>query len=408
MRLLNALKISALSLFMLVGSTATFATNSSTIGLLPSHDSTPDAPARIPSPPRVSAKSYILIDAQSGKILAEKNADKRLPPASLTKMMTMYVISTSLRNGQITPDDTVSISHKAWKVGGSKMFVREGQHVHVKDLIKGIIVQSGNDACIAMAEHVAGNEKNFAQAMNQEAKRLGMNHSHFTDSTGLPHKNHYTTARDLAILARALVYDYPDDYAWYKSKWFKFNGIRQPNRNRLLWRDQSVDGIKTGHTDAAGYCLVASAQRDGMRLIAVVMGTPSDAARASSSQRLLNYGYRFYESDRLYKANQGITRVRVWQGKHSTIPLGVHQDIHVTIPKGQYKQLSINMETAHIIKAPISKGQRMGELVVKLNDAVVTKAPLYALTTNPQGSMWTRMKDAVTLKFKGWFGSNNG
>lgn len=361
------------------------------------------APVLTPSAPDINAKAYILIDVNSGKVLAEKNADKRRPPASLTKLMTMYVISNAVRNGQISMADKVRISKKAWQTGGSRMFVRAGQVVPVKELVQGIIVDSGNDACVAMAEHVAGNENSFADLMNQTAKSLGMNATHYTDSTGLPHPNHYSTARDLAILARNIVVNFPQDYKWYKQKWFKFNGIKQPNRNRLLWRDRYVDGLKTGHTKAAGYCLVSSAKKDGMRILAVVMGAPSDEARAADSQRLLTYGFRFFETHKLYSAAQSLDQPRVWKGAEKTVPVGLSQDLYVTIPTGQYKNLQPQITVPNILQAPVQKGQTIGQLTVMLNGKQIAQQPLIALKADLKGGFWTRMRDSVSLTVKNWF-----
>jgi len=294
-------------------------------------------PLITPTPPTLNAKGYILIDVDSGKIIAEKNSNERLPPASLTKMMTLYVISNALRNEQIHLDDMVRISQTAWKTGGSRMFVKEGQQVSIRDLLKGIIVDSGNDACVAMAEHLGGSEEGFAQIMNQQAKDLGMTNTHFTDSTGLPNANLYVSAKDLAILGSALIRDFPTYYHWYKQKWYTYNGIRQPNRNRLLWRDSQVDGIKTGHTNDAGFCLVASAKRDNMRLLSVVLGAPSDSIRADDSERLLNYGFRFFETHQLYKAEQNISNIPLYKGQAEVISIGLIKNQFITIPSGQYQ-----------------------------------------------------------------------
>lgn len=362
-------------------------------------------PLLIPSAPSLNAKAYILIDVNSGKIIAEKNIEKKLPPASLTKMMTLYVISKTLDSGQIQLADKVRISEKAWKTGGSRMFVKEGQYVSIEDLLKGIIVDSGNDACVAMAEHLGGDEKSFTKIMNQEAKNLGMENSHFTDSTGLPDKKLYTTAKDLAILGRALINDFPQYYHWYKQKWFTYNGIRQPNRNRLLWRDSQVDGVKTGHTNDAGHCLVSSAKRDNMRLLAVVLGAPSEAARADDSERLLNYGFRFFETHELYKSGQSITELPVYKGKADALTVGLDQNQFVTIPQGQYKRLSVSTKIPKHIQAPIKKGQQIGELLVKFDDNIVTTQPLFAMQNIEQGGLFTRMKDGLSLTFKNWFGS---
>lgn len=362
-------------------------------------------PLITPSPPLLNAKAYILIDVNSGKIIAEKNSEEKLPPASLTKMMTLYVISNALHNEQIHLADNVHISRDAWKTGGSRMFVKEGQQVTIEDLLKGIIVDSGNDACVAMAEHLGGSELGFSEIMNQQAQDLGMKNSHFTDSTGLPDPNHYTTAKDLAILGRALINNYPQYYHWYKQKWFTFNGIRQPNRNRLLWRDNQVDGVKTGHTNEAGYCLVSSAKRDNMRLLAVVMGAPSESSRADDSERLINYGFRFFETHELYKAGQSITEIPIYKGQADQLSIGMREPQFVTIPNGQYQRLSINTKVPKNLQAPIAKGEKVGELVIQFDNNIIGNYPVYALQDIPKGGLYTRMKDSIRLSFNGWFSS---
>lgn len=362
-----------------------------------------NAPVITPAAPSLNSKAYILIDVDSGKVIAEKNSEQSLPPASLTKIMTLYVVSNALKNGQITLDENVRISNKAWKTGGSRMFVKEGQQVKVEDLVKGIIVHSGNDACVAMAEYLGGSEKAFAQLMNQQAKNLGMNNSNFTDSTGLPAKNHYTTAKDLAILSQALIKNFPEYYPWYKQKWYTFNGIRQPNRNRLLWRDSQVDGVKTGHTNEAGHCLVSSAKRDDMRLLAVVLGSPSESARADDSERLLNYGFRFFETHKLYKSGEPVTRLPLYKGTSDSVAAGLTRDQYATIPSGQYKRLSVNTKTPKHLEAPLKKGDEVGELIIRFDDNIVSSQPLYALQDVPEGGFFTRLKDNLRLAYKRWF-----
>ncbi|MCH9764176.1 MAG: D-alanyl-D-alanine carboxypeptidase [Gammaproteobacteria bacterium] len=357
----------------------------------------------IPTQPKLNAKAYLLVDANSGKILAEQNSEKRLPPASLTKMMTLYVVSKALHNEQIHLTDTIHISKGAWKTGGSRMFVKAGQDVAIQDLLKGIIVDSGNDACVALSEHLGGSEQGFADLMNQEAKHLGMTQSHFTDSTGLPRKDLYTSAKDLAILARALVTEFPEYYHWYKQKWFTFNEIRQPNRNRLLWRDAAVDGIKTGYTAEAGYCLASSAKKNNMRLIAIVLGSPTDASRADDSERLLNYGFRFFETHRLYEAGKPLAALPLYKGVDSTLPVGVTYDQYVTIPAGQYQYLTIKTEASKYLLAPIENGQKVGDLVISFNGEVLSKRPLNALKSVEQAGLFSRAQDSVALKFKQWF-----
>lgn len=377
--------------------------------LLPSSSATPTAavinkPMIVPSPPSINAKAYILIDVDSGKIIAEKNSDEKLPPASLTKMMTLHVVSNALRNEQIHLTDNVRVSNEAWKIGGSRMFIKEGQEVSIEDLLKGIIVDSGNDACVAIAEHLGGSEAGFADIMNQQALSLGMTNSHFTDSTGLPDEKLYTTAKDLAILGRSLIRDFPQYYHWYKQKWFTYNGIKQPNRNRLLWRNSQVDGVKTGHTNEAGFCLVSSAKRENMRLLAVVMGSPSESIRADDSERLLNYGFRFYETHQLYKAKQSIVDISVYKGTTSKLTAGLLTNQFLTIPSGQYQHLSISTNVSPTLEAPIAKEQVVGNLVVKLDDKTLETYPLYALDDIPAGGFFTRSKDALRMMFKRWIG----
>lgn len=362
-------------------------------------------PLITPTPPTLNAKAYILIDVNSGKIIAEKNSDEKLPPASLTKMMTLYVISSALSNEQIHLTDPVRISQEAWKIGGSRMFVKEGQQVSVEELLKGIIVDSGNDACVAMAEHLGGSEAGFTDIMNQQAKNLGMTNSHFTDSTGLPDKDHYTSAKDLAVLGRALIENFPQYYHWYKQKWFTFNGIRQPNRNRLLWRNSQVDGVKTGHTNEAGFCLVSSAKHDNMRLLAVVLGSPTETARADDSERLINYGFRFFETHELYKAGTTITELSLYKGLTDKVSIGLGESQYVTIPSGQYQRLSVTTKVPKYVEAPLKKGDKIGELVVKFDNNIIANQPLYALQSAPNGGFFTRMKDSVRLTCKRWFSS---
>ena len=357
------------------------------------------APLIIPPAPDIDAKGYVLMDANSGAIIAQKNMDKKMPPASLTKLMTLYVASQAIDQGQINLDDKVTISEKAWKTGGSRMFVNVGSHVPLKDLIDGVIIASGNDACVAIAQYVAGDEKSFAHIMNQTAARLGMRNSHFTDSTGLPNSAHFSTPHDLAILAQHIVNDFPQDYTWYKQKWIKYNNIRQPNRNRLLWRDADVDGLKTGHTKAAGYCLISSAKRDDMRLISVVMGTPSDSSRTNDSQALINWGFRFYKTYKLFDANQAIQTPRVWLGQNKHIPVGLTKPFYVTIPNGSYNTLKAKVTLNKTLKAPIQKGEQVGQVQVTLGNKDVTQLPLLALQDDPKGGLWSRFFSHIALFF---------
>jgi len=361
---------------------------------------TVQAATLIPATPKIKAKGYLLIDFNSGRVLAEKKPDQRMEPASLTKMLAAYVIDHELAQGNISLDDEVRISEKAWRMQGSRMFIEVGKKVSVADLLKGVIIQSGNDATVALAEHVAGSEDAFVSLMNQHAAELGMLDSHFVNSTGLPNKDHYTTPRDLARLAIALIRDYPKHYAWYSQKEFVYNDIKQYNRNRLLWRNKYVDGIKTGHTESAGYCLVASAKRDGMRLISVVLGTRSDEARSSESQKLLTYGFRFFETHRLYKANEPLTTARVWKGAQEELSLGLDEDLYLTIPKNQYKKLVANMNLDARITAPIKQGQAFGTVNISLGDEEYAKRKLVALSAIESGSLFGNLVDEVKLLFE--------
>ena len=356
-----------------------------------------------PGAPSIEGTGYILMDAMSGRILAEKDSTKRMPPASLTKLMSLYIISAAIKNGQIHWTDKVRISTKAWKTEGSRMFVKVGDEVPVKELLQGVIVASGNDATVALAEYVAGSEETFTNMMNQQAKLLGMNDSHFMDSTGLPNKDHYSTAHDLAILTQAYIKNFPEDYSFYSEKWFTYNGIKQPNRNRLLWRYQYADGLKTGHTSEAGYCLVGSAKKDGMRLISVVLGEPNDQARTEDSIRLLTYGFRFFETHRLYKASTPLVQARVWQGQKNEIPLGVAEDFYVTVPTGQYKRLQANVDLNNPLKAPIVQGKEYGKLNIVLNNQIISSKPLIALDNNPQGGFFRRASDSVKYNLHKYF-----
>ncbi len=367
----------------------------------PSPASTP-APAAppIPTAPAVAARSHVLVDFNSGRVLAGSNEDQRIEPASITKMMTEYVIFHEMRAGNLKLTDMVAISENAWRMQGSRMFVDVRSKVPVDLLLQGMIVQSGNDATVALAEHVAGSEGTFVGLMNQHAQRLGLSSTHFMNSTGLPDPNHYTTAHDIAKLATALIREFPDYYSkWHSQKEFRYNNITQYNRNRLLWRDPSVDGVKTGHTESAGYCLVASAQRDGMRLISVVIGTKSEETRADESQALLNYGFRFFETQKLYSADQPLTRTRIWKGSTDMLPLGLGRDLYVTIPRGQYKQLNASMTVNGGITAPAAKGATYGSVKVVLNDSIVAEEPLVALQDVEEGGILRRLKDSVMMWF---------
>lgn len=369
---------------------------------------TPSLPY-IPAPaePQLAAKSYVLQDNTSGAILVAKNADERLEPASLTKMMTVYVIDHELKAGRLTMEQPIRISEKAWRAEGSRMFIQVDTEVPLNDLLKGIVIQSGNDSSIAVAEHVAGTEEGFAQLMNHYAKQLGMNNTHFVNATGLPDPNHYTTARDMAILAHALVDEFPETYAMYAEKEFFFNDIKQINRNRLLWRDNTVDGIKTGHTESAGYCLVASAKRDNMRLNAVIIGADNDNARMDQAQQLLNYGFRFYVTKNLLMANKPIATTAVYQGKTNQISGGVLEDLYVTVPQGQQALVNTQIQIDPMLKAPIERGQTIGQLIVTLNDQTLVQHPIVALETVERGNIFQRFIDWIKLFFKNIFSSGS-
>jgi D-alanyl-D-alanine carboxypeptidase (penicillin-binding protein 5/6) len=367
--------------------------------------SVPEAP--VPPPPDVDAKSWVLMDYATGQILASKEPDLRVAPASITKIMTDYVVSAEVANGKIHMTDPVTISEHAWRGGGagtdgSTSFLKLNSQVPLKDLLYGMIIQSGNDAAIALAEHTAGSEGAFANLMNAYAKQLGMVNSNFENASGYPIANHYTTAHDIAILSRALIHDFPQDYAISAVKEFEWNGIKQHNRNTLLWRDPSVDGIKTGHTAAAGYCLAASAKQGDSRLIAIVMGASSEKARADSAMALLNYGFRFYETHKLYEAGKPLATPRLWKGASNTLPLGVAENVLVTVKRGQYDKLKAVMDIPTTLIAPFKKGQQVGTLRITLDGQPVQSAPLIALDAAPRGGFFSRLWDSILL----WFHSD--
>lgn len=353
----------------------------------------------IPKPPTLQATAYVLMDASSGQVLVEKNPDKRIPPASLTKMMTSYVVVHEMQMGNVQAEDKVLISVNAWQRGGSRMFVREGTSVRLMDLLRGVIVQSGNDASVALAEHIAGSEETFAAMMNQYAERFGLTNTHFENATGLPAKQHYSSARDLANLARHIITDHPDYYSLYAEKYFKYNGIKQPNRNKLLWRDEHVDGLKTGHTKDAGFCLTASAKKDNMRLIAVVMGTKGTEIRAVEAQKLFNYGFRFYDTYNLYAAKSKLQTVPVWKGKQEQLDVILPNKLALTLPRGSKDQLKAKIEIQNYLQAPIKKGQVLGTLSVKLNDKEVAKEHLVAAFTIEEAGFFSRLWDGIKLFF---------
>ncbi|WP_068830370.1 D-alanyl-D-alanine carboxypeptidase family protein [Pseudomonas sp. BMS12] len=366
------------------------------------------AESAIPAPPQLAAKSYVLMDAASGKVLVENNGDQRLPPASLTKLMTAYIATLEIRKGQIGEEDMVTVSEHAWRTGGaasggSTMFLPVNSQVKVNDLLHGIIIQSGNDASIALAEYIAGSEDAFADMMNATAEKLGMNNSHFMNATGLPDPEHYSSAHDMAILARAIINEDKQHYAIYSQKEFFWNNIKQGNRNLLLWRDSTVDGLKTGHTNEAGYCLVASAVRDGARMITAVFGTDSEKTRAAETQKLLTYGFRFFETQTFYKKGEELTQATVWKGTARQVKAGLAEDLSMTLPKGQVKQLQAVMVLDPQLVAPLKQGDVIGKVEVKLGDEVVHSANLIALEEVEEGGFFRRLWDSIRLFFYGLF-----
>ncbi len=353
--------------------------------------------ALIPAEPQIAARAYLVMDADTGKVIAAKDERDPFPPASLTKMMTAYILEYELNKGNVSEEDLVLVSEKAWRTAGSRMFIREGTQVKLGDLIRGIVIQSGNDASVAVAEHIAGSESAFADLMNQHAKLLGMENSHFMNATGLPAEGHYASALDLAILAKAIIRKFPQHYSIYSEKYFTYNNIKQPNRNKLLWRDKTVDGLKTGHTEEAGYCLVASAERDGMRLITVVMGTSDEEARARESQKLLSYAFRYYRTHKLYDANKVLNTAKVWSGAQDQVNIGIDQPLFVTIPRGQTDKLEATMDINRVIKAPVEKGQVYGTVRVTLEGEPVAEVPLVALNSVSEGGLLKRIWHAILL-----------
>jgi D-alanyl-D-alanine carboxypeptidase (penicillin-binding protein 5/6) len=338
-----------------------------------------------------------LIDHNSDKILAEKNVHEKVEPASLTKMMTMYVIDHELKNNNIHMSDEILISKNAWHAQGSRMFLEVGKKVRVEELIKGIIIQSGNDASIALAEHIAGSEAAFADLMNGYAKMLGMNNTNFINATGLPDENHYTTAYDMSLLTKAIIKDFPETYNIYSQKSFTFNGIEQFNRNRLLWRNNAVDGVKTGHTDSAGYCLVASGKREDMRLTAIILGASSDDLRVNDANKLLIWGFRFFETHLVHNATQALQNVRVWMGKNKQLDIGLPQDLYVTVPHGQFNKLSTSLSIPKVIKAPMEKGNQIGTYTITLQDKTIVEQPIIALNDIKPCGFWGNLKDSIIL-----------
>lgn len=361
------------------------------------------AQVMIPAPPQLAATAWVLMDAHSGKVIASHNPDERVPPASLTKMMTSYLLEYEIKRGNVQLDDRVRVSERAWRMPGSRMFIQEGTFVAIEDLLRGVIIQSGNDASVAVAEHLAGSEEAFADLMNRHAQSMGMSNTHFLNATGLPDENHYTSAMDMALLSRVKIMDYPEHYSIYSEREFTYNNIRQSNRNRLLWRDASVDGLKTGHTNEAGYCLVASAVRNDMRLISVVMGARSEEGRAQESQKLLSYGFRYFETPQLYQQYQVLDRPRVWRGVRDQVQVGLTEDLYATIPRGQQDSLRADIEMNPIIKAPLRAGDQLGTLKIRLGDEVVAEKPLVALENLDEAGFFKRLWHGLMLFITGLF-----
>jgi len=363
----------------------------------------PPVRAPTPAPPKFDLPSYLLMDFSSGQVMVSKDPESKLEPASITKVMAAYVLFNELAASRLKLEEQVLMSENAWNtgLGGSRMFVPVNTKVSVKDLMLGMIVQSGNDATVALAEHVAGTEEAFADLMNQQAKRIGMTGTHFVNSTGLPDPEHYTTALDLARLARAVISEHADFYQWYSVREFTFNNIKQYNRNSLLSRDPTVDGMKTGHTENAGYCLLSSAKREDMRLIAVVLGSSSEKVRADQSAALMNYGFRFFESHLLYQGQQPLREQEVWKSSIEKIQLGLPHEVRVVIPRGRYADLNASIELPQVLIAPIAKGQTLGTLRVKLDDKIIVEQPLIALDEVPEGGVFRRMSDGIALWWRG-------
>jgi|TARA_B110000003_G_C16590036_1_gene511435 D-alanyl-D-alanine carboxypeptidase (penicillin-binding protein 5/6) len=353
------------------------------------------AQSMVPKAPKLNLDSYILLEANTNTVIAEFNSENQISPASMTKVMSGYVIADQIASGAISLDDKVLISEKAWKTGGSKMFIEAGKRVSVRDLLSGIVIQSGNDATVAMAEYVAGSEEGFVDFMNAYASELGLSNTLFQNAVGWTDPNHFSSVNDLAQLTKALIANFPDHYATYKEKEFTFSGIRQLNRNKLLWRDDSVDGVKTGHTESAGYCLISSAKRNDMRLIAVVAGSPSENERLISSQRLLEYGFRFFATQKLISKDSEITTAKVWGGKMDEVALGTKEDILLTLPRSDFKNIKANYNFKNNIQAPISNGDVIGDIEFISDDRVVLSAPLVAIESVEAkgffGRIWARI-----------------
>jgi serine-type D-Ala-D-Ala carboxypeptidase (penicillin-binding protein 5/6) len=354
-------------------------------------------PASIPALPGFAFKSHYLVDFATDRVLAASAADTRVEPASLTKLMTAYVVFSALKAGRIHLDEQANVSERAWRMDGTRMFIELHSHVGVEDLVRGMLIQSGNDASVALAEHIAGSVEAFVAEMNAAAHMLGMDNSEFRNPHGMPARGHFSTAHDMAILAKAIIGEFPEFYGLYAEREFSYNGIKQLNRNRLLWRDPSVDGMKTGHTDAAGYCLVSSAERDGMRLIAVVMGAESARLRNDGAQKLLDYGFANYETHKLYSAGEQLDAARVWGGEFEYAELGLAEDLFVTIPRGAYSALAASMNLPTELAAPLPQGARVGDVSVSFAGEPVATTPLVVLEPVPDGGVWARMRDELSF-----------
>lgn len=353
-----------------------------------------------PPSPDIAARAFLLMDFQSGQVLQSVKPDERVEPASLTKLMTAYLTFTALKQGRLKPGQTLTVSEQAWRAEGSRMFVQLNSQVAVEDLMQGMIVQSGNDASITLAEGIAGTEQAFVELMNRQAQRLGMRNTHFTNATGLPHAQHYSTARDLGLLTAAIVRDFPEYYPLYAVKEYRYNNITQPNRNRLLWQDPFVDGVKTGHTESAGFCLITSAKRGEMRLISVVIGTASDNARTTESQKLLNYGFQFYETYRLYQKGQAVATLPVYKGDENSVKAGFVNNVYLSLPKGHYQQAKITLTSRQPLLAPLAPGQAVGTLTVNVEGKPVIGYSLQALENVKVAGLFGRAWDSVKLWFK--------
>jgi D-alanyl-D-alanine carboxypeptidase (penicillin-binding protein 5/6) len=362
------------------------------------------AKVMMPSPPQISASSYILMEVNTGRVIAEGNANEKLPPASLTKMMTAYMVDSELGSGRMEMDELVPISVKAWKTGGSRMFIQEGTQVSVSDLLKGIVIQSGNDASVAIAEHIAGSEDAFVDVMNQKAVMLGMKNTQFQTSTGLPHSDQYSSARDMAILGSAIINDYPENYHLHSQKYFTYNNIQQYNRNKLLWSDTTVDGLKTGYTAEAGYCLVASSKRGETRMIAVVFGARSPTSRAKEVQKLLSYGFRYYETTKVAEGSKGLVENKVWAGKSEEVTLGIDKDIMLTLARGEKEEITTEINLPDAIKAPVAIGEALGTFRVILDGKVIEERPIVALNSVEKAGLFKSLWDSLCLFMISLFG----